>query len=142
MSNVQLDSLGLDIDTPSKMTINHPTTGQPLVDEAGNEAYLELLSADSEAAGQHEHEVLDRRLKPGRKNQPTARSLEADDVELWVRLCKGWHLVALDGRAIDLPFTQVNVKAIFGSRRMLWLKEQARSFINERANFSKTSSSS
>ena len=130
-----IEGLGLEVEQTAKLTLLHPINGTPLRDKDGKEAWIELFSGDSPAARIYERTVLNRRLKAGNRVKMTAEEAESNRVDLLVQLTKGWNLVALDGRALDLPFSETNVRKIYESPSTAWLVEQVNDFIGARANF-------
>lgn len=127
--------LGLKVDTPSRMTIVHPVTRQPLriagTDEA---AYLDLLSVDSAAGQAHQRAAANRRLA-SRQRKMTIEELEAEGVDLLAALTRGWRLATLDGHPIDVPFTVADARELYSAPELAWLKQQANDFAADAGNF-------
>src|SRR3990167_4014457 len=132
--------LELEVDRSVKVRILHPVSRQPLRDAAGAEAYIEMHSGDSEVARKHQRNVARRRIAMRGRGKITPEELEAEGVELLVALTVGWRLVALDGGALDVPFTQDNARDLFSSPRMTWLREQVEEAVGDRENFRQASS--
>ena len=142
MSN-KFAGLGVAVDAPARMTILHPTTGQPLRNAAtGDAAWIDLLSADSAAARAHQREAQNRRLR-ARARSITAETLEADGTELLASLTKGWALVTLDGRPLDVPCTPENARELYSAPDLGFIRRQVDEFVADLGNFPvKTSSPS
>lgn len=127
--------LALETDNPARMTIRHPKTNLPLRDAAGNEAYIDLLSSDSEAAVKAKRSVTNGRLAMRNRTKITSERLESEAAEILASLTKGWHLIALDGSPIDLPCNHQNAIDLYSAPQMVWLREQVDEFTSDRANF-------
>lgn len=134
--------LALEVEKPSRMIIMHPVTQQPLRDKDGKEAYIDLYSTDSVAARSHEQNVLRRRINMRRGAKMTPEELEADSVEMLTALTVGWYLLDLTGEAMGIEFSQENAREAYGLPGWFWLREQINTFVGDRGNFSKASSSS
>jgi hypothetical protein len=136
----KFSSLGLAVDTPARLILRHPSTRQPIRDKDGKEAYIELLSSDSVAARDHELETQNQRLKSGVPR--TAEQIEADTIELLVRLTKDWYLVHYDGTPVDVKFTEADARELYSVRSTAWIARQVRDFLDNQGNFFKASSTS
>jgi len=87
--------LGLAVDTPARMFILHPVSRRPLVNaETGEQAWIDLLSASSQAGRAHDRTVTDKQIKM-RGQRLRAEDIESDFTEKLARLTKGWLLVTL-----------------------------------------------
>ena len=133
----KFDALELAVDQPSRMTIHHPVTGQPLKDSEGNDAYMDLLSLDSDKAKAYERKLNTSRLAQRVRQSITAEQLEAEHVARLACLCTGWRLLTLDGSPLEVPHSEQNASELFSNNRMAWLKEQVEAFLATRANFMK-----
>ncbi len=147
MSSSKFAGLGLAVTEARRMPILHPATRDPMFDENGDPAYIDLMSADSAEAKKHERVVTQRRLdiaaaKRGRgvSIKPQAAQIEAETIVLYVTLTKGWHLADLDGKVIDLPLTTENAHDLYVDNAVAWLVEQVDAFVFDRANFTPASS--
>jgi hypothetical protein len=140
----KFDALKLDVDAPSRMTIHHPVTRQPVKDTDGNEAYIDLLSPDSEASRKFERKVTNERLAAARKSRSgtiTAEQLEAEQANRLANMTAGWLMISFDGSPLDLEFTTANAQALYESRQMTWLRHQVEAHLDDVTNFTKASSS-
>lgn len=148
---------------PQKMVILHPSTGVPIKDKNGTEAFLLLHSTDDPCADEVRREMFNK-VRPQQQRKGfragVTPTMDLDDAieaqsSLLAALVAGWYLVDLDGNPIleDGPkvegeeakpykFTNQRAREIFSARSMSWLREQADEFTNERTNFFKASESS
>lgn len=134
--------LELPVDAPIRLVLVHPATRQPLRDEAGKEAFIEHHSGDSEVARKHQRAVQRRRLAMRGRMKITPEELEAEGIELLAGLTTGWHLVSLDGKAIDVPFTIDAARELYGNAAVAWIREQVDESASDRGNLSPASSTS
>lgn len=131
-------ALALEVEAPSRMTIVHPVTRQPLrVEDTGNEAWIDLYSDDSEVARKHQRAITRKRLAMKGRGKLTPEELEAEQVELLVSLTAGWNLIGLDGQPIDIPFSPENARELYQSNALAWIREQVDAHAGDRGNFSK-----
>lgn len=127
----------LEVDQPSRMVINHPETGQPLRDADGNEAWIDLLSADSAKAQAYERKVTQSRLSQ-RLQQITAEQLFAENIARYANRFVAWQLIDLKGNRVDEPCTEKNAAEFIGSGgEKNWLREQVEAFYATRTNFTR-----
>lgn len=127
--------LALEVDKPQRMVIMHPTLSRPLVDKDGNEAYIDLYSADSPRAQQHNRELARRRLNQRVRVKQTPEEIEANNTDLYVALTAGWRLLSIDGSPLDLPFTPENARKLYDAPSVRWLRDQVDDFAADRGNF-------
>lgn len=132
------EGMGLPIDKPKRMTIINPITRQPLRDAEGNEAYVDLYSADSPVLQAHNREVMRRRS--GVRGKLTPEEQEANGTDALVALTVGWKLLNLDGSLIDLPFSPENARKLYEASAVRWLRDQVDDFAADRGNFAPPSS--
>lgn len=138
----KFDTLALEVDKPSRMTIQHPHTNLPLRDKEGNEAYIDLHSSDSGVARKAQRMITNGRLNMRNRNKITAERLETEGTELLADLTVGWRLVGLDGELLDVPFSRQNAVELYENTAMAWLREQVDQFTADRASFSAAPSTS
>jgi hypothetical protein len=134
-------ALELDTAKPGRMVILHPVSRQPLKDAEGNEAYVDIYSSDSEIARKYDRKVFRARLNMRGRGKVQPEQLEAEAVGRLAALSTGWHLLDLQGNAIDVPFSESNAEALYANSRVAWLREQLDEYTTDRENFSKVSSS-
>ena len=127
--------LAVPTDRPARMTILHPVTGQPIRRaDTGEPIWIDLLSADSKAAREHERAVQNRRLQ-SRARRITADDIEAEGVELLVVLTQGWSLAQLDGQPLDVPCTPENAREFYASPELAFIRRQANDFAADLGNY-------
>lgn len=138
----KFSSMALETETPERMVIQHPKTGQPLRDAEGGEAWIDLLSSDSEVARVFDRKITNMRLKRKTRTPLTAEELEAEGNERLAVLTKGWRLLSLSGAPLDpeVPCSAANAAELYADPSMAWLREQVMDFVTSRANFSPSSS--
>lgn len=125
-----------------KMPIISPETDQPLKDKDGKEAFIELLSADSEVGRRIDsarQAALTQRAMRGKITGAGDDSLEQNIAKI-AALTRGWYLVDLTGNPIDVPFSLQNAIELYSDPGSAWLYRQAFTAANEVANFIKRSS--
>lgn len=132
--------LELSVEKPFRLLLVHPVTRQPIRDAEGNEAYIEHYSGDSEIARKHDRSVARRRLAMRGRAKLTPEEIESSAIELLAALTTGWNLLDLNGKKIDVPFTQENARELYGNSAVGWLREQLDESASDRANFSQGSS--
>lgn len=136
----KFSSLGSDVDVPKRMPIKD-VHGTVIRDEQGKEAYIDFLSADSEAGRLHNRAVTQSRLQLRSGQKPTAKQLEEEQVNLLVKLARGWYLVdPATKKPIDAPFSPEDARELFSDPTCVHIKDQGHEFVHERVNFSKASS--
>lgn len=134
--------LALDVEKAARMVILHPVSRQPLLDKQGKEAFIDILSGDSDAGRKYDRAVYRRRIARGTRAKLTPEELEGDAAGLLAALTSGWYLVDLDGNPIDVPCDAANAKELYQEGAMAWLRAQVDEFAADRANFAKASSAS
>lgn len=130
----KFDALALPVDTPARMTICHPHTLKPLADKAGNPAYIDFLSTDSEVCIAYDRKAIEERAANIRAKTSPADLFEAGCRRM-AHLARGWHLVDFDGNVIDATFSESAAYELLSNHRMKWLQDQAAIFHGDRANF-------
>lgn len=132
-------ALELETDKPSRMSIVHPVSRQPLRDAEGKEGYIELYSADSDVARKHHRNIQRRRLAMRGRGKLTPEELDAENIELLAALTTGWYLLDLAGNLVDVPCNAENAREIYGNNKIAWLREQVDEYAVDRGNFSTAS---
>lgn len=126
--------LALPVDQPARMIISTPDEGGTLRNrETGEDAWIDLLSADSEVARAHDRALRDRIMRH-------RRPLSSDEAEQWgtdllAKLTRGWSLVTLDGEPIDLPFSEAAARELYAMPELRWLRDQIDRFVADRGNW-------
>jgi hypothetical protein len=137
----KFDALALPVDEPARLHLQHPTKGTALKDSDKKDAYIDLLSLDSGKAQAYERAINAKRMARRVKAMPTVEELEAEQTERLATLTLGWHLVGLNGEGLDVDFSEGAAVELYTANAMRWLREQVELFLNNRANFTKASSS-
>lgn len=118
-----LDGLRINTDVTSTMSILHPVTKRPVLDSAGQPAFIALLPFESPAGRALDRKQQDDGLKRGRPG--TREENEAAFVEKLVAITKGWHLVNLaTTEPMDVDCTSDMARAVYSDDSFLWLKSQ------------------
>jgi hypothetical protein len=136
----KFDALALAVDKPARLLLQHPKTGLPLKDKEGKEAFIDLLSSDSDTARKQQHANANKRFAQRVRRPLTSEELDAENIDILAALTVGWHLVGLDGEALAVPFSTENAKELYAAPQLAWVREQAQAFAESRANFAKASS--
>lgn len=137
----KFSGLGLAVEVPSRMTILHPVTRQPLRNALGEETYIDLLSASSSVARAHDRVTTDARIKMGNR-RISAEEIEASINERLALLTRDWSLATLDGDPIDVPYSAANARELYALPELSWLRDQALEFSGDVGNFRKGASQS
>ena len=127
------DTLALPTDRSAKLMLIHPVTRAPLLDEAGEQGWIELYSWESEQAQAHRLARDSAQRKLGREF--TAEEEWEDMGQMLARLTKAWHLVGLDGRAIAAPCSFDLAAGAYNATGLRWLRNAAIAFLNVSGNF-------
>ena len=136
-------NLGVVTDKPSRMTIVLPGELDSLVDEDGNEAYIEFLPWDSEPGRKFDQAQQREQVRKGFRQRSRAElrneaeniDLVKDQAERLAALATGWHLVDLDRKPIDLKFSKADALDLFTSPELGWLRRQAWTYVGNETNF-------
>lgn len=138
----KFDALALPVDAASRMIVKHPVSNQPLRGDDGKEAYIDLLSLDSQKAQAFDRTAGDRRLERLARGRsiPQSAEFEAEQTERMALLTTGWLLLGLDGTPVDVEFNEQNARELYAAPQMLWLRQQVFLFQGNLANFAKASS--
>lgn len=145
MSNDALEALGLSVEyVPYRVELYHPETGAPLVDETGEQAYIEIEGYNSPAGEKLTRQAklkMQQQARGGRQNRDIdldkAREENADAL---AHLTKSWFLVnAKTGAAItDFECNYSNAKALYASKDRAWIASALGAALLEQSNFIKT----
>jgi len=130
-------SLALDTETAKRLFLRHPVTGEALHDEEGKPGYIDLLAYSSKAARAKAMEIARQRLDNGENlNQRlTPEQQETHQIAMLAACTRGWHLVGLDGKAIDISFNEQSVVELYSEPGAWYLFSQADAFANNLGNF-------
>lgn len=134
--------LSANISDAFKMPIISPVTDAPLKDKDGKEAFIELLSADSDIGRRIDRErttALTKRQLRGKIAGAADNAIEQNYATI-ASLTRGWYLLDLAGNPIDVAFSEQNALELYSSPETAWIYRQAFVAVNEVANFIKSSS--
>ena len=121
-----LDKIEL-IEEGSEMVVVHPVTFEPLKDEKGNIATIRLAGMDSATYRKASNAIANRRTKGNRFAKMTVERFESDGLELICKCTLAWSNLMIGGKVPKTP------NELYEGRK--WLKEQADTFIHDRANY-------
>lgn len=120
------------------MPIKHPVTDEVVMDEATKKPVaICLRGLDSPEYAAAQFRMADRRIsKAVKKGRVDANAMRAEDVyneqlDLLLDCTVGWEGVQLDG--VTLEYNRDNARKLY--LRLPFLREQAQTFIENRANF-------
>lgn len=135
-------ALAANVAEAFNMPILHKDTEAVLKDQAGKEAYIALLSIDSEAGREIErsHNLAQVRQARSGRNLRNDRDFTEQQIETLIALTAGWYLVDHDGNPIDVPFSPENAREFWHEPGLGHLRRQAWVFVNTAGNFIKASS--
>lgn len=134
-------ALAANVSDSFNMPIISPLTEGVLKDHEDKQAYISLLSADSDAGRKVDRAQSTqavRKLRSGRNLQDD-EDLTEGQIEKLVALTTGWYLVDLDGNPLEVEFSPQNARELWNDPAMGWLRRQAWVFVNTAANFIKSS---
>lgn len=117
------------------MTVVHPGTGMPYLDDAGETVRIWLCGKDSKRYQKAQDEIVDRNIKAGKRLKVNAELLKQQGTELLAKVTTKWEGVTMQGQSLPCNFE--NAKNAYS---IPWLREQVEEFIEERANFLTNSS--
>lgn len=111
--------------------------GNPVLQEDGSPVTLTLLGEDSDALTQvnnrHANQFLRGTSAGGQA--VTAEMSKTNEINKFAAATVGWSGIVVDGEAIQ--FSTDAAKGLY--RRFPWIRDQVRTFIGDRANFTKAS---
>lgn len=124
-------------DVAQKLVLLHPSTGDVLVDDSGNECGIYLFGTDSRAYKAVQARQTDAMLAQvsaiGSMKQITEASAKADQIELLVAATKDWYNLSVDDSGEPTPFSVEAAAKLY--RQNPWIVEQAERFIKNRRNY-------
>jgi hypothetical protein len=129
-----MDILALDPSTLANegavLDLRDPT-GAPMLKDDGSPVTLTLLGADSDVYVKASQDLTNRALRNRGKQNVTAASLLADQINLLAKVTVGWDGIGLGEK--ETGFSEENAKRLY---RIAFIREQAEAFIADRGNFS------
>lgn len=118
------------------MEVTHPVTQEPLKQDDGSLVTITLAGIDSDIYRRAVYASGDRVMKVVRAGQENrAADLDNDKLSTLAVCTLAWSGIELDGQKLDC--TRENARKLY--MRVPWLREQADTFIANRANFLKAS---
>lgn len=116
------------------MSIIHPRTKVPVLDEEKNPVTITLLGRNSATFRETQRRIRDRRADRASKAiKATDEDLERDELDLLVAVTIGWTFTVMDGQ--PFPCNPENARRFWADPRFVWIREQAMSFVLEDGNF-------
>lgn len=126
-------------DAPARMTVIHPSTGEPLKrNDTGEECWIEAHPSDGKRGAAIDAELLTRRLRRRVQGTITANEVEKGTVAKLAMLTTGWSLALLDGTPIDVPYSEEDAIELYSMDNGRWLRNQLATFVGELGNFQPT----
>jgi hypothetical protein len=117
----------------ASMSLEHPVTGDALVDESGKPITIELMGMDSPEYRNKQREIQSRRMSKLMKGKGSPMLSDAEACELLASATKGWAGIVEEGKTVKF-----STKAAFDLYMShFWIREQVDVFIADRANFFK-----
>lgn len=124
--------LELESDKPFRVLLSDPD-GEPLLDEDGKQAWVDVISTDSKTAERAQRTRRDKFIG-GKKI--TAETADKMGAEILAQLTTGWYLVRLDNhKPLEAPYTPANAIELYLNPQTAFITEQVRAAAGKRANF-------
>lgn len=141
----EIDKLGLEVEyVPHRVELFNPETGEPLLDEKGDPAWIEIdgfNSAAGEKITRQNRMKLEAQARAGRK-APSEIDLDKarqENANVLAQLTRAWYLVNTAGQAVqDFPCNYENARSLYAAKSRAWIGTQLLAALNESANFIKT----
>lgn len=136
--------LGLEAEyTSHKVMLVHPATLAPLLDENGDQAFVEIDGYNSPAGEKLMKQVKLRMQTKGKRGgaDEDLDKARAENADALASLTKSWKLVNKDtgaGIAEDaFPCTFQNARYIYADKRTAWITSQVGAALQDQSNFIK-----
>ena len=130
-----LDAVGTPVES-NYVTLYHPTTDEPLMDEQGNTMWIEVYGQDSKHYKQVQHNQTNRRLQKAQRTNSramvTAEQQESMGLELLAKCTKKWHII-LGGEEPEC--TEDKARELY--QNYPWVRDQVDAFMHDRKSFLK-----
>lgn len=136
-STSKFAGLGADVETPFKVVLRHPRTGQPIKDKAGREAHIEVLSWDSARGDAFDRETASRELERLASGRPHDDETEfARQTGRLAVLTVAWYLVDPGTREpLTVECTPANAVELYGANATRWIHKLVLPEALKTANF-------
>lgn len=123
-------------DTPDRMTIINPITGEPLVrSDTGEECWIQTYAAQSKRGSEIDRELTNKAMRK-RIQRMTGKDVDENVIAKLGMLTTGWSLALLNGEPLDVECTPENATELYTDIR--WLRDQVSAFVNDLGNFQPT----
>jgi hypothetical protein len=129
----------IDVNAPAPCELKR-RDGSPWLKADGSPVTITAYASDSEPYRKAQHALLNRRITQNKGRRDTSRTseeIEAENVELFARVTVGWDGLTENGQPLE--FNRENARRLYAT--FLFIREQVEAFTAERANFTKTVSS-
>lgn len=135
-----LDLKNMTVMTPAEagadVELEHPVSGEPLVNEDGSPWKISVRGEDSQAVRAVVKKQHDRRIEKMRKNKSggfDSDTVEAEQTERLVAATIGWSGLVMDGKPYD--FSIPNARKLYGNPEYIWIVEQVEKAMGDRQRF-------
>ncbi|MEH2508694.1 hypothetical protein V1291_000048 [Nitrobacteraceae bacterium AZCC 1564] len=137
-------ALAADVSQTHRVELIDQITDKPIVDKAGNKAFIEIYSTDSPqglAFDKEQRAAFRRKAMKSRNGVAEPPDQLDENIQKAAVLTKSWHLVdPSTSEVIDVPCTRENAIELYSSPGMNWLFVQVWVATTDAANFMKRSS--
>lgn len=120
-------------ETGAFMELEHPVSGDVLMDEKGKPMGIELIGTDSAEYRNKQREIQSRRMTKLMKGKGSPILSDAETCELLASATRGWSGIVENGK--DIKFSKQAAVELF--TKHVWIREQVDAFIADRGNFLK-----
>lgn len=106
--------------------------GAPLFNSDGSRMTITLLGEDSDVAAKARNAQGNRRIQQGQRAKLTMEGVSADGALYLAKLTMGWNIEGQE-------FSQEAAQKLYLDRKMGFVVEQVRAFVEDRTNFLRAS---
>lgn len=126
----------------AKMYLFHPTSNEPITDEDGEQAYIELAGMDSEVYREAERKLRDAFVDEALKRDTEEFKMDVRDIEgyssrLFAECTVSWSGIDWEGEPLECTYE--NALMLYTAEGLHWLWSDVNKFISRRRNFKKKS---
>jgi len=135
---MSLDELSFSDVDGAVMYVEHPATGEIIRDNDGNEAWIRLLSTESDKGVKANNKIMNQNLESMQKKKGlSAEKTIEQTAEMLAELTEDWYLVSpKSGEPIEDACNKQNAKKAY--RENKWLRDQAEEFSSDLGNFTES----
>jgi len=112
-----------------KVVLISPETDLPIKDGDGKEAYIEVMSQDSDVArafNLDQNKAINRKVFGGRGQELAETDDLAVSIARMAKLTRSWYLVdPSTGSLIDVPYSEADAVALYTAPETHWIYRQA-----------------